>query len=116
MRMLLALSLLLAPLAAPAQSSPEASRGFATTSEVYVDAPRGYRLDDRPLPLKRLDSYLGELDRQMPVDRLVLRAGKAPVTAAEIADIAAIAARLGAELLVERDGKLVPVEAATPQP
>ncbi|GAB2502746.1 hypothetical protein [Lysobacter humi (ex Lee et al. 2017)] len=107
------LLLLAAPSAVHAQAAPDAVRGFSTASEVYVDAARAYRLDDRAMPLKRLDAYLGELDRQAPVDRLILRAGKAPVTADEIADMAGIATRLGAQLLIERDGALVPAEPAT---
>ena len=105
---LLALTLLAAPAFA---ADPQ--DGFGSVTDVLAQADGRFKYNDQVLSSKNLRNLLVELNRQLHIDRINLRAGSATPSDAQVRELESVSAAIHAELFVEHDGQL---EAAKTQP
>lgn len=114
MKTLLPVLLWLAGVASAAE--PPVQHGFGSIVEVTAMPDGRYHYDGRAMSERDLRGLLEELDRQLHIDRIDLRAADGAVPAAQREAVARMAATLHAAMFVEHDGKLLPVDAAPPAP
>jgi hypothetical protein len=101
---LLVLALLLDATPAGAQ---DMRPGLASVAVVSAEPDGRYGLDGTVVKPARLRQALVELDAQMAIGHVQLKAGRAAISPAQLAEIRALASEIGARLMVEEDGRMV---------
>lgn len=107
----LGLALLFAFTNAPAQ---DMRPGIASIAQISAEAEGRYEMDGHVVNARKLKRTLVALDEQLPIGYVHLRGGSAGISPGQLAEIQGLAVEIGAQLLVEVDGKLQPVSASTP--
>lgn len=100
-----ALALLFACVAASAQ---DMRPGIASVAVVSTEPDGRYGLDGSVVKHARLKRTLVELDAQMAIGHVQLKKGQAEISPEQLAEIRRLATELGAQLMVEKDGRMEP--------
>lgn len=96
---------------APAQ---DMRPGIASIAVVTAEPDGRYGLDGEVVKPAKLKRTLVLLDEQLAIGHVHLKKGASEITPEQLAEIRRIADGIGARLLVERDGRMEPVDASPP--
>lgn len=98
-------------LAAASASAQDMRPGIASIAVVTSEPDGRYAIDGRLMKPGGLKEFLVELDDQMAIGHVHLKKGQSDITPAQLAEMRRIADGIGAMLLVEKDGRMQPVDA-----
>lgn len=102
-------------LACTAVGAQDVRPGIASVAVVSTEADGRYGLDGAVVKAARLKRTLVELDAQMAIGHLQLKKGRSDISPAHLLEIRRLAAELGAQLMVEKDGRMEPDVDPTPR-